>query len=72
MKRGNTIFDPAEREQRLKDIEHERDRGRRQRLATDWGSEILRADNKWQAQKPKPPKRREEPPAPRPGPWAPL
>jgi hypothetical protein len=71
MKRGNTIFDPAEREMRLKDLANERDRGRRQQLTTALATEMLRADKR-RAQRPTPPKRREEPPTPRPGPWQPL
>jgi hypothetical protein len=69
MKRA-TIFDPEIREARIRDIEHERDRGRRQRLTTELASEILRGDAR-RAQKPTP-KRREEPTPTRPGPWQPL
>ena len=71
MTKRATIFDPAGREQRLKDIAHEHDRTRRQRLTTDLASEMLRADAR-RARKPAPPKRREESAAPRPGPWRPL
>jgi hypothetical protein len=70
MKRG-TIIDPEERERRLKAIEHERDRGKRQHLAHDFATQILRADAKRRAPKPQP-KRIELPATPRPGPWSPL